>query len=236
MTMRFLELAISSNSYQRRWRTVNKELLFNPGLDGASNKMIKLPKERRYVMAVQEQKAENTLEKYIAEVRSVWGDGRDPQLPFKVKALMEKLFASTSPDDPWMAELIREGKPSRELYRDPDHGFIQMGHIHKQGHGNQPHDHGPCWVVYGSYKGVTEITKYKRTDDGSQPGVATLEKERLDRLSPGVVQPYLKGDIHSTNAVEGPGVVFRFLSYDLDKIERNRYNKDKGTVTKLTPQ
>ena len=86
-------------------------------------------------MAVQEQRASNNLEKYIAEVRAVWGDGKDPQLPFKVAALMEKLFASTSPDDPWMAELIRDGKPSRELYRDPDHGFIQMGHIHKQGHG-----------------------------------------------------------------------------------------------------
>src|SRR5215813_13478194 len=90
-------------------------------------------------MAVQEQRASNTLEKYIAEVRAVWGDGKDPQLPFKVAALMEKLFASTSPDDPWMAELIRGGKPSRELYRDPDHSFIQMGHIHKQRHGNEAH-------------------------------------------------------------------------------------------------
>ena len=76
-------------------------------------------------MAVQQQKGGNSLERYIAEVRSVWGDGKDPQLPFKVKALMEKLFASTSPDDPWMDELIRDGKPSRELYRDPDFGFIQ---------------------------------------------------------------------------------------------------------------
>lgn len=187
-------------------------------------------------MAVQEQKASNSLEHYIAEVRSVWGDGKDPQLPFKVKALMEKLFASTSPDDPWMAELIREGKPSRELYRDPEYGFIQMGHIHKQGHANTPHDHGPCWVVYGSFSGVTEITTYKRTDDRSKPEVARLEKERLDRLTPGVVQPYLPGEIHSTNAVEGPGVVFRFLSYDLDKIERNRYNMEKGTIIRLMPQ
>ena len=187
-------------------------------------------------MGVQEQKAGNTLDQYIAEIRSIWGDGKDPQLPFRVTALMKKLFASTSPHDPWMAALIREGKPSRELWRDPDSGFIQMGHVHKQGHGNLPHDHGPCWVVYGSYSGVTEITKYQRTDDGSQPGVATLEKERLDRLSPGVVKPYLRGDIHSTSAVQGPGVVFRFLSYDLEKIERNRYNLEKGTVTRLTPQ
>ena len=182
------------------------------------------------MMAVQEQRTSNTLEQYIAAVRSVWGDGKDPQLPFKVKTLMEKLFASTRPDDPWMAELIREGKPSRELWRDPDYGFIQMGHVHKQGHGNTPHDHGPCWVVYGAYSGVTEITKYKRTDDGSQQGIAKLEKDRLDRLTAGVVVPYLRGDIHSTNAVQGPGVVFRFLSYDLDKIDRNRYNLESGKI------
>jgi hypothetical protein len=184
-------------------------------------------------MAVQEQRAGNSLEQYIAEVRSIWGDGKDPRLPFKVKAAMENLFASTSPDDPWMAELIRDGKPSRELYRDPKFGFIQMGHIHQQGHSNKPHDHGPCWVVYGSFQGVTEITKYKRTDDRSQEGVAKLEKDRLDRLTPGVVVPYLPGDIHSTNAVEGPGVVFRFLSYDLEKIDRYRYNLEKSTVAKV---
>ena len=181
-------------------------------------------------MAVQEQRADNAFDRYIAEVRAVWGDGKDPQLPYKVAGLMEKLFASTSPDDPWMAEIIRDGKPSRELYRDAEHGFIQMGHVHKQGHGNTPHDHGPCWVVYGAFSGLTEITKYKRTDDGSQPGKCSLEKERLDRLTPGVVVPYVKGDIHSTHAVEGPGVVFRFLSYDLDKIDRSRYNMEKGTV------
>jgi hypothetical protein len=184
-------------------------------------------------MAVQEAKQGNSFERYIAEIRSVWGDGKDPQLPFKVKALMEKLFASTSPDEPWMDELIRDGKPSRELYRAPDFGFIQMGHVHRQGHGNKPHDHGPCWVVYGSYQGVTEITKYKRTDDGSKPGVATIEKERLDRLSPGVVQPYLPGEIHSTNAVEGPAVVFRFLSFDLERVERYRYSIENGTVARV---
>lgn len=181
-------------------------------------------------MAVQERKAESSFDRYIAEVRAVWGDGKDPQLPHKIAVLMEKLFAGTSADDPWMAQIIREGKPSRELYRDAEHGFIQMGHVHKAGHGNTPHDHGPCWVVYGAFSGLTEITKYKRTDDGSQPGRATLEKDELHRLSPGTVQAYLPGEIHSTHAVEGPGVVFRFLSYDLDKIDRSRYNMEKETI------
>lgn len=181
-------------------------------------------------MAVQERRAENSLDRFIAGVRAAWGDGTDPQLPFRVAELMERLFASTSPNDPWMAEIIRAGLPSRELYRDAELGFIQMGHVHKQGHGNTPHDHGPCWVVYGAFSGVTEITKYKRTDDGSQPGKATIVTEEVHRLSPGVVKPYLPGDIHSTHAVEGPAVVFRFLSYDLDKIERHRFNMEKGSI------
>ena len=181
-------------------------------------------------MAIQEQKTEGSLDRYIKGLRDVWSDGKDPQLPFKVAALMEKLFASTTSGDPWMAEIIRDGSPAKELYRDSDHGFVQMGHVHKKGHHNSPHDHGPCWVVYGSFSGITEITKYRRVDDGSEPGKATIEKEDLHRLTPGSVKAYLRGDIHSTNAIEGPGVVFRFLSYDLDKVDRNRYHMENGTI------
>ncbi len=184
-------------------------------------------------MAINVATESSSLERYIGEICAVWGNGKDPQLPFKVKSLMEKFLATTSPEEPWMAQLIREAKPSRELYRDPEHGFIQMGHVHKVGHGNSPHDHGPCWVVYGSYSGLTEISLYRRTDDGKEPGKARLEKKELHRLSPGVAYPYLPDDIHSTNAVEGPAMVFRFLSTDLEKVERYRYNLEKGTVAQV---
>ncbi|HXG52279.1 MAG TPA: hypothetical protein VNN77_12860 [candidate division Zixibacteria bacterium] len=184
-------------------------------------------------MAVQETTPGSSFDRYIARIRALWGNGRDPELPFRVKSLMEELFASTSPDEPWMARLIREAPLSRELYRDREHGFIQMGHVHRQGHGNQPHDHGPCWVVYGAYSGVTEITRYRRTDDRSVPSAAVLEVDRVDRLTPGAVQPYLPGEIHSTRAVEGPAVVFRFLSYDLDRVERYRYDLRNGTVARV---
>lgn len=184
-------------------------------------------------MAISVRREENSFDRYIAEVRSVWGDGKDPELPFKVRALMEKMLKSTAPEEPWMAEILRDGKPSRELYRDPEHGFIQMGHVHQQGHGNTPHDHGPCWVIYGSYTGLTEITLYRRTDDGKEPGRASIEKRDLHRLTPGVAHAYVPGDIHSTRAVEGPATVFRFLSYDLEKIERYRYNPEKGTVVRV---
>lgn len=173
---------------------------------------------------------QDSLERYIGQVRAVWSDGKDPQLPLKVKALLENLLRTASPDEPWMARLIAEGRQSNELYRDPQSGFIQMGHNQPLGHGNTPHDHGPCWVLYGVYRGYMEITTYRRTDDGSVPGRATIEKQGLQKLTPGVVIPYFPGDIHLTSAKQ-PSVVFRFLSDDLNKVERYRYSIEKGTVS-----
>jgi hypothetical protein len=173
---------------------------------------------------------QSSFKSYIDRVRSVWGDGKDPELPLKVKAFLEGLLRTASSEEPWMARLIAEGRQSNELYRDPVHGFIQMGHNQPLGHGNRPHDHGPCWVLYGVYRGYMEITTYRRTDDGKIAGRATLEKQGLQKLSPGVVIPYFPGDIHSTSAKE-PSVVFRFLSYDLNKVERYRYDTEKGTVS-----
>ena len=181
-------------------------------------------------MAVQERTGETSLDRYIAEVRAAWGDGKDPQLPFKVAALMEKLFASTSPDDPWMAELIREGKPSRELYRDPELGFIQMGHIHKQGHGNKPHDHGPCWVVYGQYTNHTDMKIWERLDDGSQEGYADLRVGRQVKLLPGNAIAMQRGYIHS---IEYPERSFflRITGGDVEKQKTLRFAPDQKRVT-----
>lgn len=129
--------------------------------------------------------------------------------------------------------MVEEARPARELYRDPERGFILMGHIHKGGHHTAPHDHGPCWVLYGVGRGEIEITTYRRTDGGQVPGKATLEEKERTRLTPGVVRAYLPGDIHSTRAIDPvASLVFRFLSADLDRVERHRYDIEQGTVTR----
>ncbi|MGH8694130.1 MAG: hypothetical protein ACREVM_07880, partial [Burkholderiales bacterium] len=118
-----------------------------------------------------------------------------------------------------------------ELYRDPDHGFIQMGHVQPQGHANPPHDHGPCWVVYGAYSGMTDIVLYRRADDDGKPGRPLLEKKALHKLGPGAVYPYFPGDVHSVIAVTGPAVVFRLLSADLNKVKRSYYDPERNIVS-----
>jgi len=48
------------------------------------------------LMAISAAREGNALERYTVEIRSLWGDGKDPQLPYRVKGLLEKLLASTS--------------------------------------------------------------------------------------------------------------------------------------------
>ena len=176
--------------------------------------------------------AVNSFDRYIGAIRDAWGDGTDPGLPHKVTAIMREMLATTRRDEPWIAEMIAEGKVAKELYYDPDHGFIQMGHVQPQGHTNPPHDHGPCWVVYGAFSGRTEIIVYRHAGVDEKSGRTILEKREVHQLTPGVVYPYVPGDIHSVVAVEGPAVVFRFLSADLNRVKRAYYDLDKNAVVR----
>lgn len=165
---------------------------------------------------------EDSLARYITEVRSIWGDGKDPQLPYKVKALLEQLLQSTHPFEPWITGLIGEGPSEKELYRDKERGFIQLGHIRQKGHRTVPHDHSSCWMLHGVYHGVTEITIYKRLDDGRIPGFATLQKKEVRHLTPGEAIEYLPGEIHSTYVPE-PSVILTISNGDLRRVQRSRY-------------
>ena len=179
--------------------------------------------------------------RYVEEMRAAWaadasGKQGDDSLPARAQRLLEALLRETPPDEGWVAGLLRDEPSARELYRDPQYGFVQMGHFHRPGPAGTPHDHGPCWVLYGVYRGAIEITKYRRTDDGSVPGRASLEAVETVRVTDGVVRPYLPGDIHATRALDPAGsVVMRFLSADLDQVERHRY-KPLEPANRPTPE
>lgn len=174
------------------------------------------------------------FDRYISGVRAAWGDGRSASLPGAVSELMERLLRESPPEEAWVARLLDQQPPATELYRDPEHDFIQMGHYHPKGKPNvfAPHDHGPYWVVYGVYTGEVEIRLYRRTDDRAEPGKASLEVMDTHLLTPGVARAYQIADIHSTNDYTAePGIVLRFLSGDLEKVTVRRYNMERGTVT-----
>lgn len=165
------------------------------------------------------------FDQYLTSVQATWDrfEGH-PQAAERIRRAMEKLFAATPPDRDWARALLEERPRAKELYRDPERGFIQMGHFHTAGHATPPHDHGPGWVVYGVYQGELEISTYQPVQD--DPDRLTLKA--ADRLGPGQARVYLPGTIHATRTRSSDGaVVFRFLSLDLNAVTRSHYRWDQ---------
>jgi hypothetical protein len=162
--------------------------------------------------------------RYIEEVRDILRRGlRGEEAAEAVRAAMERMMREAPADEPWAAGILQDRPAGRALYRDPDFGFIQMGHLHGAGHSTAPHDHGPCWVVYGVYQGEIEIPTFRR-DDAPEDSQARLTTIEARRLTSGVAYAYLPGQIHATRARAPEGsVVLRFLSEDLERVKRSRY-------------
>ena len=178
---------------------------------------------------------------FVASMREAWAAEQGDDLTARARPLLERLLQDSPRDEAWVAGLLRDQPPGRELYRDPEHGFIQMGHYHgaervalDAQHGLTPHGHGPCWVLYGVYSGEIEITKFRRVVDPSDPNQARLEVVEVVRVTPGTVQPYRPGEIHATRAIAPEGsIVMRFLSGDLERVERYRYDLATAAATRI---
>jgi predicted metal-dependent enzyme (double-stranded beta helix superfamily) len=124
---------------------------------------------------------------------------------------------------------------SWKVYVDPDHLFcIHVSHqkpVYRRG----VHDHGELgWAVYGVHQGEIIQQLYKREDDGSEPGKATLRPlpEIVQRAGDAVVVPVSGSHApRNESGVEAWAVVIR--SRELSTIWRNFYNVEKGTVTRI---
>jgi len=174
----------------------------------------------------------NTLDEAMTAVSSMWG----PLTTDLVEASRKQLerLANASPDEPWLAALHEYQPASRELYRDPKHGFVLLAHVEQAGLYRPPHDHGRGWVIYAVQAGQSEMGTYGRVEDPD--GDIRLVKRNATLVRPGQAQVYLPGDIHDTLCVQGPALLFRFTERDL-KVEDNvahkvtRYVQQNGVWT-----
>jgi hypothetical protein len=152
-------------------------------------------------------------------VRRHWG----PISTALVDECKQALAGLTRADEveAWLAALLAEQPASRELYRDPVHGFVLLAHTESEGLYRPPHDHGRAWVVYGVQSGELEIGTYVKVAEPG--GNVRLVRRETSVLRPGQARAYLPGDIHDTRCLSGSGLLFRFTERDLrheDKVER----------------
>lgn len=169
----------------------------------------------------------NSLQTFIADVRASWGP-LSSDLIADCRGHLRALLQA-APTEDWLASLLNEKPASRELYRDPDHGFVLLAHIEPEGLYRPPHDHGRSWVLYGVQSGAVEMGAYARSVDPD--GQVRLVKRDATLVRAGMAMPYLPGDIHDTRSVNGPALQFRFTERDL-QVE----DKQEGRVTRYAEE
>jgi hypothetical protein len=155
--------------------------------------------------------AQNSLERFAQAVHGDWGQ-LSSELIAAARKHLERLLQAPPTED-WLASLHRDAPTDRELYRDPECGFLLLAHTEPAGLYRPPHDHGRSWVVYGVQQGVSEMTTYGRAE--GPDGKDRLVKRESTLVRPGQVQVYLPGDIHETRCIEGPALLYRFTERDL---------------------
>ena len=173
--------------------------------------------------------ADNTLDRFIAHTRRAWGP-LTTELVGACRRNLEELTRAPSGES-WLAPLLEEGPASRELHRDPTHGFMLLAHTEHAGLYRPPHDHGRAWVVYALQHGEMLISTYARIEQAD--GSVLLVKRDGSLLRAGESRAYLPGDIHDTRCLSPSALLLRFTERDLkreDLVERRltRYVERDG--------
>jgi predicted metal-dependent enzyme (double-stranded beta helix superfamily) len=124
----------------------------------------------------------------------------------------------------FVAETFSDDTPigRRELWHDPETDAYVLAHVQEGGKTGKPHSHGASWAIYGTARGVTEMTEWHRVNAASEDG-AVLEKMRQYALGPGQTRGYASGAIHSTAHPQKAWVI-RVTGTDLDAIPRYHFN------------
>ena len=86
----------------------------------------------------------------------------------------------------FVGETLAEDTPigRRELWHDPATDVYVLAHVQEGGKVGKPHSHGASWAIYGTARGVTEMTEWRRVNPAGEENVV-LEKAKAIRARPG---------------------------------------------------
>jgi hypothetical protein len=116
----------------------------------------------------------------------------------------------------------------RLLYRDDATDVHVLAHVQRAGKSGHPHSHGTSWAIYGSARGYTDMTEWRRVNAESEPQ-AVLEPAAKYRLAEGKTHFYAPHVMHSTAHPESAWVI-RVTGTDLDHLPRFRFDPRKDKI------
>lgn len=173
-----------------------------------------------------------TLDQFCADAHAAMAKDSGSRGRDEIRVHLEKLLIN---QDFVEEHLSAHGSSKSLLYHDKEFDFYIMAHGTDAGNRKgKPHDHGASWAVYGQATGLTNMTVWNRTDDGSRDGHAELAEDNTFPLMPGKAALFDTGVIHST-AHPKPARWVRVTGTDLDTIERYAYDPDRQVMKRMTP-
>jgi len=171
----------------------------------------------------------------VAETRSICDDGAIDRA--RLDGIREKLAGLAAQRELWSAEDFPD-PPDGELqhrYRvacEDDNGITLYMNVLRPGKKSPPHNH-TTWACVAAVEGVEHNILYKRTDDESVDGRATLQEDRTIALGPGESIALMPEDIHHIE-VRGDEVIrhLHFYGRPLETLsERKAFDTGKGTYS-----
>jgi predicted metal-dependent enzyme (double-stranded beta helix superfamily) len=150
-------------------------------------------------------------------------------LESKLARVSEKLAALLA-NPAFVASAFADDTPpgQRLLYRDDATDFHVLAHVQRGGRSGHPHSHGTSWAIYGSARGFTDMTEWRRVNPESEPQ-AVLEEAAKYRLEEGKTHFYAPHVMHSTAHPEKAWVI-RVTGTDLDHLPRFRFDPRKDKI------
>jgi predicted metal-dependent enzyme (double-stranded beta helix superfamily) len=173
------------------------------------------------------------LDQFISDCRTVLTRDGGRKGREEVRVLLERLLANPDFVRAHCGDDVSQGLTT--LYEDPKLGFQILAHINNKARAGEPHDHGASWAIYGQATKYTEMTEWKRVDDGRDPKHAKLEQTKKYQLTAGHAGIFQDGDIHAIDYPDKSRFV-RVTGTNLDKIHRVRFNLKTGEIHQMTPQ
>jgi len=173
------------------------------------------------------------LDQFIGDCRSALKRDPGPAGREEVRVKLEELLRNNEFVGTYCGDNAERGL--KVLYEDPDLKFQVLAHINDKARVSPPHDHGASWAIYGQATLWTDMTEWKREDDGSDPRHAKLVPEKKYRLMPGHAGIYQDGKIHSIDYPDKSRFV-RVTGTNLDRINRISIDLKTGEVRQMAAQ
>lgn len=171
-----------------------------------------------------------TLNQFLADTRTTIKTKGIPSGLEDIRHHLERLLGNPTLLQEHLGNpLPSPPSPRQTIAHDPETDVYVMVHGRAEAGKSTPHDHGPCWVVYGNYTNYTEMKRWKRLDDGSVEGHAELAQQKEFRLNAGEAAAFAVGNIHSIQYPENT-YFLRVTGGDVEQQQTLRFNLENQTV------